>query len=114
MNENFYAVAQNAATPLALVEPIHFLADVSNLGAGTQTNVNLNMTILKSDNSVAFDEDLAYGDVAGNAIVENVPFTASYTPDAIDGYTGTYSISGDQVDFDDHQQRIVLRIHSDR
>lgn len=100
VNDNFYAIAQNAATPLSMVEPIHFLADISNLGASTQTNVNLNMTILKSDNSVAFDEDLSYGNVNGNAIVENVPFTASYTPDAIDGYLATYSIDGDQVDFD--------------
>ncbi|MDZ4680240.1 MAG: T9SS type A sorting domain-containing protein [Saprospiraceae bacterium] len=100
VNENFYAVAQNAATPLALVEPIHFLADISNLGAATQTDVNLNMTILKSDNSVVFDEDLSYGSVNGNSIVENVPFTASYTPDAIDAYLATYSISSDQVDFD--------------
>ena len=100
VNENFYAVAQNAATPLALVEPIHFLADISNLGAGTQTNVNLNMTILKSDNSVAFDEDLSYGSVNGNTVIENVPFTASYTPDEIEAYLATYSIVSDQVDFD--------------
>jgi len=101
VNDNFYAVAQNAATPLVMVEPIYFLADISNLGASLQTGVNLNMTIVKSDNSVVFDEDLVYGDVGGNAIVENVPFPASFTPDAIDGYTGTYSISGDQDDFDD-------------
>jgi len=100
VNDNFYAVAQNAATPLALVEPIHFLADISNLGAATQTNVNLNMTILKSDNSVAFDEDLSYGSVNGNSIIENVPFTASYTPDEIESYLATYSITSDQVDFD--------------
>jgi len=100
VNDNFYAVAQNAATPLALVEPIHFLADISNVGASTQTNVDLNMTILKSDNSVAFDEDLSYGSVNGNSIIENIPFATSYTPDAIDAYAATYAISSDQVDFD--------------
>lgn len=100
VNENFYAIAQNAATPIDLVEPIHFLADISNVGASTQTNVNLNMTILKSDNSVAFDEDLSYGSVNGNSIVENVPFNESFTPDAIDAYEATYSISADADDFD--------------
>jgi len=109
VNENFYAVAQNAATPLRMVEPIHFLADISNLGASTQTGVNLNMTILKSDNSVAFDEDLSYGDVGGNAIVENVPFEQSYTPDAIDGYAATYSITGDQDDFDDTNNELSFQ-----
>ncbi len=106
VNDNFYAVAQNAATPLSMVEPINFLADISNVGASTQTGVNLNMTILKSDNSVAFDADLPYGNVNGNSIVENVPFTASYTPDAIDAYAATYAITSNEVDFDDSNNEL--------
>ncbi|MDZ4702478.1 MAG: PA domain-containing protein [Saprospiraceae bacterium] len=33
LNKNFYAIPPSYATPLALVEPIHFLADVSNIGS---------------------------------------------------------------------------------
>ena len=109
VNKDFFAIAQNAATPLVMVEPIHFLADVSNLGASQQSGVNLNVTILKSDNSVVFDEDLLYGDLNGNDTIQNVPFTESYTPDAIDGYTGTYTISGDQEDFDDTNNELSFQ-----
>lgn len=100
VNENFYAVAQNAATPLALVEPIHFLADISNVGASTQTGVNLNMSIIKDAATEVYNEDLAYNEVNGNTLVENVPFAGSFTPSATGSYTGTYTISGDAIDFD--------------
>lgn len=100
VNDNFYAVAQNAATPLIVTEPIHFLADISNVGASTQTGVNLNMTIIQDAATEVYNEDLDYNEVAGNFTVENIPFAGSFTPSSTGSYTGTYSISGDAADFD--------------
>ncbi len=100
VNDNFYAVAQNAATPISMTEPIHFLADISNIGASTQTNVNLNMAIVKDAATTVFDEDLSYNNVDGNTTIENVPFDGNFTPTELGSYTGTYSISGDAADFD--------------
>jgi len=100
VNDNFYAISQNAATPIYMVEPIHFLADISNVGASTQTGVNLNMTIIKDAATEVYNEDLAYNEVNGNTIIENIPFAGSFTPEEKGSYTGTYSISGDAADFD--------------
>ena len=101
VNDNFYAVAQNAATPLIMAERIAFLADISNVGAATQTNVTLNMTIKDDADVTVFDEDLDYNNVTGNTIVENIPFSTTFTPSAIGGYNATYSISADADDFDE-------------
>ena len=100
VNSNFYAVAQNASTPLIMTEPIRFLADISNVGASPQTNVVLNMTIKDDADVTVFDEDLDYNTVQGNTIIENIPFDETFTPSATGGYTGTYSISADADDFD--------------
>ncbi|NUO01568.1 MAG: T9SS type A sorting domain-containing protein [Saprospiraceae bacterium] len=100
VNENFFAIAQNAATPLAMAEPIHFLADISNVGASTQTGVTLNMSIVKDAGPEVFNDDLDYNQVNGNTIVENIPFGGSFTPTEMGSYTGTYTISADAADFD--------------
>ncbi|MDX1943042.1 MAG: PA domain-containing protein [Saprospiraceae bacterium] len=96
---DFFAVPANAVTPLAYVEPISFLADIENVGAATQTNVNLKMTIKNSLGDTIFNSNLAYGSVPGGVLVENVPFANTFTPNTIGGYTGTYSINSDASDF---------------
>jgi hypothetical protein len=97
---SFFAVPPNAATPLSQVEPIGFLADIANVGAKAQTKVKLKMTISNaSSNAVVYKDSLAYNTVAGNTVVENVPFAKEYTPTARGGYVGIYSISADSADY---------------
>ncbi len=100
VNSNFFAVAPNAGQPLAFAEPIPFLADIENIGAATQTNTVLNMTITDQGGTELFSADLDYGDVMGNELVENQPFGDVFTPTMTGTHTATYSITSDQEDAD--------------
>lgn len=99
----FYAIPQNAQFPQGELDPIYFLADIENVGAADQTNVNLNLSIVNDDTGQeVFSADNFYGDVAANQLVENIPFDEVFIPDVPQGsYTGTYTISADAPDFDE-------------
>jgi len=103
VNSNFFAVPQNAMFPADELDPIHFLADIENIGASAQNNVNLNMTI--SDDATGtsvFSTDKAYGTIPGNTLAENGIFAEQFIPDlGIGSYTGAYTVSQDETDFDD-------------
>jgi hypothetical protein len=99
----FFAVAPNYATPLSQVEPIAFLADVENVGAKPQTNVKLNASVFYRPNATTaftqvFSADKSYGTVPAGALVENLPFSQTYRPNAIGQYVGGYEISSDSAD----------------
>jgi hypothetical protein len=59
VNTDFFAVAPNLIWPLEMVEPFGFLADISNQGIVTQSNVSLNLTIEDPNGNVVFTEDLS-------------------------------------------------------
>lgn len=99
----FYAVAPNAVTPLAHADYVGFLADIENLGTATQTNVNLNATVyyraVATDPfTEVFSTDRAYGSVPAGALIENLPFAMTFTPDAAGQYVAEYTISADSTD----------------
>ncbi len=97
----FYAIPNNVVVPISQVEPVYFLADVRNIGSADQTNVNLNMTVTDETGSVVYTDDLSYGTIAAGTDVQNIPFNNGWTPDDVLGtYTGTYTISSDNEDFD--------------
>ncbi|MBK7873203.1 MAG: T9SS type A sorting domain-containing protein [Saprospiraceae bacterium] len=102
---DFFAVPANAVTPLAHIEPIGFLADIENIGAAAQSNVNLNMSITNNMGDTVFTDDLAYGNVPGGALVQNVPFANTFTSTAPGGYTGAYAITADAPDFNTSNNR---------
>lgn len=97
---NWYAIAPAVNTPSSQVRPWWPLNDVYNSGACTQTNVNLNCTIMNSGGQVVYNDNVAYGSIEGDVLVENVNFpspvmvpTSSVAPDT---YTGTYLLTSDQ------------------
>ncbi len=102
VNNNFFAIAPNAQTPASQVEQFGFLADIENIGFQDQTGVTLNLTIVDDATSAAvYSEDLIYGTVEADSLVENVLFNdAGFTPAGTPGttYTGTYAISADSID----------------
>lgn len=100
VNSDFYAIPVNARYPLSQVEPINFLADIENIGAIRQPNTTLNVTIVNDQGVTVFDENLSYGNVPGNTLVENVPFGPTFTPADTGTYFGVYSIRADSMDFD--------------
>ncbi len=109
---SFFAVPPNAQTPLSQVEPIAFLADIENIGAVNQTNVTLNISIFDEDDNVVYTDDLDYGTVPANTLVENIAFDNLYTPSETGEFLGVYSISADAEDFDanDNDQEFVFLI----
>ncbi len=98
----FYAIPNNAIVPASQVEPVYFLADVRNIGSQDQLDVNLNMTVRDASGTEVYTEDLSYGVIEAGTDDQNVPFNGSWTPPATPGvYTGTYTISAVEDDFDD-------------
>jgi peroxiredoxin len=111
VNEDFYAIPPNAQFPLSQAEPIPFLADIENVGALTQPNTTLNVSIFNQDGNEVFNEDLEYGNVPGNTLVENVPFGPTFVPADTGTFTGFYQIRSDSMDFDttNNVQAFVFR-----
>lgn len=108
---DFYAIPQNAQFPQGELDPIYFLADIENVGAADQTNVNLHVSIVNDDTGMeVFSADNFYGDVAANQLIENIPFDDVFIPDVDKGsYTGTYTISADAPDFDESNNTQTFR-----
>jgi len=100
VNEDFYALPPNAQFPLSQAEPISFLADIENVGALTQPNTTLNVSIFSQGGQEVFNEDLEYGNVPGNTLVENVPFGETFVPTDTGTYLGLYQLRSDSMDFD--------------
>lgn len=111
VNGDFFAIPPNAQFPLSQAEPIPFLADIENVGALTQPNTTLNVSVFNQDGTEVFNEDLEYGNVPGNTLVENVPFGPTFVPADTGTYTGFYQIRSDSMDFDttNNVQAFVFR-----
>jgi len=98
---NFYAIAPNLLTPASQTDSVRFLIDIANVGASDQTNSNVNMNIVNSAGAEVYNEDLNYGTIPANFLDENRIFPGHFLPDAvIDTYTGTYTASAENPDFD--------------
>lgn len=115
VNENFFATAPNVKVPRSQVEPIRFLADIQNIGATTQENTILNMTVTNDDTGEeVFNEDLAYGSITADSIAENRLFEGSFMPaDVVANYTGIYTVSsttGEDFDETDNSRTIKFAV----
>ncbi|MFZ2900986.1 MAG: T9SS type A sorting domain-containing protein [Saprospiraceae bacterium] len=114
VNNDFFAVAPNLIWPLEMVEPIGFLADISNQGLITQSNVSLNLTIEDPNGNVVFTEDLQYGSITPDSIAQNVPFAGTFEPAELGVYTGTYTVSADSTDLNpDNNSQVFEFLMSD-
>ncbi|MFK7936741.1 MAG: T9SS type A sorting domain-containing protein [Saprospiraceae bacterium] len=100
-NENFFAVAPNAMTPVSQVGPVNFLVDIENVGGLAQENVMVNMSITNDSGAEVFTATENYGMITSDSIAENRIFAESFTPsgEGTESYTATYSVSSDATDF---------------
>ncbi len=96
---SFYAIPPDAQIPLSQVYPIHFLAELENIGANAQHNVKMSVSI-KKDGQEIFTAVNDYGTVDPDTSIFNQPFTDTFTPSELGVYTGSYSIVSDEEDFD--------------
>lgn len=98
-NNDWYAIAPNRQWPGSQLEPMSFMCDISNQGGQTQTNVNLNMTVVDNATmAVAYTADKLYGSIIPDSIAENEIFGAFTPPSSPAAYTATYTVSADSTD----------------
>ncbi|MBX2874938.1 MAG: T9SS type A sorting domain-containing protein [Saprospiraceae bacterium] len=101
INENFYAVYTNYATPVSQADSAAFLADIQNNGGLDATNVQLNLVInANSDGAEIYNDTKDYGTITVDSIAENQLFDEVLDPAnlAVGVYTGTYAILHDEAD----------------
>jgi Secretion system C-terminal sorting domain len=110
VQSNFYAIAPWATIPENQVYPFGALADVYNAGASELTNVVLNHTVMNTETmEVLYDEDLAYGTIGPDFLAENrLNPTLIELPPVAANYSGTYTLTEDQVDFDTTDNTITF------
>lgn len=90
----FFAIAPNAITPGSQVEPIAFLADISNNGSAVQSSSTLHLSIRDQDNMIVYQDSVEYDEIAPDSTAENVIFPSEFTPPPSPNvYTGTYMLS---------------------
>ncbi|MEZ5044301.1 MAG: T9SS type A sorting domain-containing protein [Saprospiraceae bacterium] len=101
VNDNFYAVYPNFATPISQADSAAFLADIQNIGGLDATNVKLNLTITSdNDGTVVYNDTRDYGTITVDSLAENQLFDEILDPSGLNNgfYTGTYLISHDNED----------------
>jgi hypothetical protein len=106
VQSNFYAIAPWATIPSNQDYPFGALADIRNAGASNQTNVVLNHTVVDTDTQAeVYNEDLVYGTVVADSTYENrlnpILIELPTAPGGSYNYTGTYTLTQDQDDFDE-------------
>ncbi|MEY4903294.1 MAG: hypothetical protein RLZZ292_1109, partial [Bacteroidota bacterium] len=100
-NPNWFAIAPNLRTIKSQVEAIPFVNDISNLGASTETNVKLNVSISKYGGGNVFSSNLEYGDMSADSVAENKISEEYFLPDAKAAkYRATYSVQYDSLSKD--------------
>jgi Secretion system C-terminal sorting domain len=101
LNRNFFAIAPNYGTPRNQIEPINFLADISNQGNKAQPNTKLRLNVLNlSTNSEVYSDTLNYGTVKQDTTIENKLMTKKFTPSSAANafYRASYRIFSDSID----------------
>ncbi len=94
INKSFFAVAPTVKVPKDQVSEMVFLADIENIGNTEAGNTVLKVEIRDEAGALLATLENDYGTVAGATLVENVPFSSTFTPPGEVGkYTGSYILS---------------------
>ena len=113
VNRNFYARMPNAMTPLSQVAAEAFMADVSNVGYETASNVSLELNIWNTQAGAQLHSDTNfYGDLPQDFLAENVIFEALLDTMPFDEtgiYVGSYRVRQDSVDLRPENDQINWR-----
>ena len=94
VNTNWYAVSPSLRVPKDQVSEIPLLADIENIGNASASGTSLKVEFKNEAGNVISTLINSYGLVPGDTLIENKPFTQTFTPPAVPGrYTGSYIIS---------------------
>jgi len=114
VNENFFAAAPNVRVPASQVDPINFLADIQNVGAETQENTTLSISITNdATGEEVYMDTTDLGSITADSLTENNLLPNQFTPAAtVAQYTGVYTVSAEAADADlsDNTQTITFEV----
>jgi hypothetical protein len=97
VNTNYFAVAPTLRVPASQVTPMYFMTDISNLGNGDATNVNVNVVIKDEANAEVAKLTKNYGTLGAGTASENGIFDETFTPEAKpQSYNASYEIVSDK------------------
>ena len=117
VNENFFAAAPNVKVPKSQVDAINFLADIQNIGANTQENTTLSISVTDdASGEEVFSDAVNLGSITPDSLTENNLFPNTFTPPAVvASYTGVYTVSSDSedVDLSDNSRTINFEVTDD-
>ena len=93
----FFAIAKNVEVPASQVEPVGFLADISNLGSMTIPASTVTVNVVDADSGMnVFTTSKSYGEIAPDSTAENQVIGDSFTPPATPAiYNVTYTVEPD-------------------
>ena len=102
ISEDYFAVAPNYNSPVDLIEPIGFRAEVQNIGNDAQDFTNLFVEVQRDDtHEPVFKDTLFLGTIEAGEVSEDIPFNKKFLPEPNLSYTGYYTVSSDKTD--EHQ-----------
>ena len=114
VNDNFYAAAPNVRVPKSQVDPINFLADIQNIGASTQENTTLSISVTNdASGDEVYSDAVNLGSIIADSLTENNLLPNKFTPAAeVAQYTGVYTVSAeaDDADASDNTQTIKFEV----
>ncbi len=114
VNENFYAAAPNVRVPKSQVDAINFLADIQNIGASTQENTTLSISVTNDETGEeVYSDAVNLGSITADSLTENNLLPNKFTPAAeVAKYTGVYTVSAeaDDTDLSDNTQTINFEV----
>lgn len=98
----FFAIAPNKVWQKDQLTCFGGLADVANIGSKTATNVKLNLEIFDATNTSIWQDNLNYGSIAADSVIENNPMPNNFchpnnNPST---YSAVYTVSADSLEFD--------------
>ena len=98
----FYAIAPNKIWQQDQLESFGGLADIANIGSKTSEHTNLKLEVFDANNAVIWTDNLQYGSVLSDTVIENKPMVGSFTHpnNNVTNYSAKYTISGDSLDID--------------
>lgn len=102
VESNYFAISPNYSTPYSQTNPIHFLADFTNIGSETQDSVQFSVKI-EQENTTVFQTQDFYPSVAVNTGNMVSLFEETFLPlpeeNSIGQYKGIYEVSNPNEDF---------------
>ena len=98
----FYSIATNKEWQKDQLTCFGGLADIANIGSKDAGNVKLKLEIFDATNTSIWQDNLDYGAVSADSVIENVPMLNNFCiPNTTPGdYKAVYSVSADSTDFD--------------